>query len=229
MQIIWLGHAAFRIETGSSVILIDPFLKGNPKFTGSFEDATRGVTHVVLTHGHDDHIGDTVEICKATGATLVATFEVCMWLNSQGVEKFSPGNPGGPINFDDFSVTFTSAFHSSSTLVDGRPVYLGIPCGVIVKAEGHAVYHTGDTEVFGNMAFVEELHHPDVGLLPVGGRFTMDAAQAAFACKKFFKFKTIVPMHFGTSQIIAQDPSEFVTLMEGHNVVTPEIGKVITI
>lgn len=229
MQITWLGHSAFRIETGNSVILIDPFLSGNSKFTGSWEDASRGATHVIVTHGHDDHTGDTVAICKATGATLISNFEVCMWLNGKGVANIDPGNPGGTMYHKDFSVTFTSAIHSSSTITDHGPVYLGVACGAVIKAEGHAIYHTGDTEAFDNMALVEEQHHPDIGLLPVGGRFTMDARQAALACKKFFKFKTIVPMHYGTFPIIAQDPSEFVALMDGHNVKVLNIGETLTV
>ncbi len=229
MKITWLGHAAFRIDTGSSVILIDPLLKANSRLKTPFEEVTRGTTHVILTHGHDDHVGDTVEICKATGAALIATFEVCQWLNGKGVENIDPGNPGGTIYHKDFSVTFTQAFHSSSTMVNGQPVYLGVACGIVVKAEGHAVYHTGDTAIFGDMALIEELHHPDIGLLPVGGRFTMDPAQAALACKKYFNFKTIVPIHYATFPIIEPDPSKFLALMDGHNVLVPEIGTAFTV
>ena len=130
MKITWLGHSAFRVETGASVILIDPFLTSSPSFDGDYEEAIAGCTHVVLSHGHDDHIGDTVDICKKTGAKLVAIFEICMFLKARGVENIDPANTGGCLVQDDFSVTFTQALHSSGTVVDGASVYLGNPCGL---------------------------------------------------------------------------------------------------
>ncbi len=225
MNITWLGHSGFRIETGGSVILMDPFMTGNPKFTGSVEETSRGCTHVLLTHGHDDHVGDTVAICKKTGATLIAVYELALWLNSQGVEKIEPANPGGTIAGPDFTATFTKAFHSSSTMVDGKHLYLGNPCGIVVQSGGKSIYHMGDTEIFGDMALIQELYKPQIGFVPIGDRFTMGAQQAALACKKFFTFKTIVPIHYGTFPIIDPDASKFIAQMEGQNVVVPEVGK----
>ena len=115
MKITWFGHSAFRIDLDGAVIMIDPFI-GNPTFEGDQQAAYQGTTHVVLTHGHDDHTGSTVEICKATGATLIANFEICNFLAGKGVENFSPGNHGGCIDFGAFSVTFVAAWHSSSTI-----------------------------------------------------------------------------------------------------------------
>jgi L-ascorbate metabolism protein UlaG (beta-lactamase superfamily) len=224
MKMTWLGHSGFRIETGNKVLLIDPFITGNPRFQGSSEAATEGCTHIILTHGHDDHVGDTVEIAKRTGATLIANFEVCEYLSGKGVAKTDPGNPGGTIYHDGFDVSFTKAFHSSSTIIDGVPVYLGNPCGIILRAEGKAVYHMGDTEIFGDMAIIQEVFEPEVGLVPIGDRFTMGAKQAAMACRKFFKFKTIVPIHYGTFGLLDPDASKFIAEMAGHNVVVPEVG-----
>src|SRR6476620_6329021 len=119
MKITYFGHSAFRIETGRAVIMLDPFLSGNPLFKGDAREAARGATHVLVTHGHDDHRGDTVAICKDNGATLVSSFEVCNLLAGEGVEKYSPGNHGGCIAFDDFDCIFTNAWHSSSTTIDG--------------------------------------------------------------------------------------------------------------
>ena len=103
----------------------------------------------MLTHGHDDHIGSTVEICKATGATLIANFEVCVYLAGKGVENYSPGNHGGQIDFGAFSVAFVPAWHSSSTIVDGVPIYLGNPAGVVITAKGErTLLHMGDTDIF---------------------------------------------------------------------------------
>jgi len=229
MKMTWLGHSGFRIETGGKVLLIDPFLTGNSKFQGSAELATEGCTHIILTHGHDDHVGDTVEIAKRTGAQVIAVFELAMYLNGKGVEKVNPGNPGGTISETGFDVTFTKAFHSSSTIVDGIPIYLGNPCGVILRAEGKTVYHMGDTEIFGDMAITQEVFQPDVGCVPIGDRFTMGAKQAAMACKRFFKFKTIIPIHYGTFPIIDQTADKFFAEMGGKGVTVAKIGTPLTV
>ena len=172
MKLTWLGHSGFRIETGSSVLLIDPFLTGNGIFDSSSMsrgDASSGVTHIALTHGHDDHVGDTVEICNKTGATVIAVYELAMHLGGLGVKNIEPGNPGGTIDCGDFDVSFTKAFHSSSTMIDGQNVYLGNPCGVVVRPKaGPTIYHMGDTEIFGDMALVNEIFAPTVGLVPIG-------------------------------------------------------------
>ncbi len=229
MKIAWFGHSAFRIETGNSVILVDPFLTGNPTFERAGlkrADVIQGATHVVLSHGHDDHVGDTVEICKETDATLVAIFEICMYLRTKGWEKINPGNTGGTLRHDDFSVTFTQAWHSSGTVVDGRSIYLGNPCGLMFKTkEGKAVYHMGDTEIFSDMGLINEMHKPEIGMVPIGDRFTMGAASAALACKKFFNFKTVIPIHYGTFPMLDQTADAFVAEMKGQNVVVPKPGE----
>ncbi len=226
MKLTWFGHSAVRAENGSHVILIDPFLSGNPKFNGSAEDASHGATHVVLSHGHDDHVGDAVEICKRTGAELIAVYELAMFLAGKGVEKVQPGNPGGTIDLGGgVSASFVKAFHSSSTSENGQTVYLGNPCGIVIEGLGKTIYHMGDTEIFSDMALVDELFAPKIGFVPIGDRFTMGAKSAALACKKYFAFDAVVPMHYGTFPIIDQDPSKFVAAMAGQNVVIPDIGK----
>ena len=231
MKITWLGHSAFRIEFAGSVLIIDPFLSGSPVFDGTVEQATAGATHVALTHGHDDHVGDTVDICKSTGATLVAVYELAVYLAGKGVEKFEPGNTGGTIHFDDFSLTFVRADHSSSS-EDGR-VYLGNPCGLVIKAKqsGRVLYHMGDTDVFGDMALISELHAPDIAIVPVGDRFTMDPVRAAFACKRYFEFKTVIPCHFKTFPMLLPDASGFVKEMVGDSadVAVLDIGESIEV
>ena len=229
MKLTWLGHSAFRIEMGSDVLLIDPFLTGNSVFEASgmsTEAATNGVTHIGLTHGHDDHVGDTVAIAKSTGAKVIAVFELAMYLNAQGVENIDPGNPGGTIDQGSFDISFVKAYHSASTIVDGNPVYLGNPCGLVVRPkQGPAIYHMGDTEIFGDMALVNEIFAPKVGLVPIGDRFTMGARTAAMACEKYFKFETVIPIHYGTFPIIDQTADKFIAAAKGQNVMVPEVGK----
>ncbi len=229
MKITWLGHSCFRIETGASVILIDPFLKGNPSFQGAsiaFEEATAGVTHVALSHGHDDHIADAGEICQATGATVMAVFELAQHIGSQGATNLEPMNTGGTVKTTDFELTLTDALHSSSS----GGVYLGNPCGIIIRSkEGRTLYHMGDTDVFPGMALINELYKPDIGIVPIGDRFTMGAHSAAFACKKFFQFRTIIPCHYGTFPIIDATPDAFLAEMNGEDVIVPKIGAAVSV
>jgi L-ascorbate metabolism protein UlaG (beta-lactamase superfamily) len=231
MKLTWLGHSAFRIELPDAVILIDPFLSGNPKFTGAVAQASEGTTHIILTHGHDDHVGDTVEIAKATGAQLISNFEICTFLHAQGVTNINPGNTGGEIDCGAFIVSFTQAFHSSGTFVNGQPVYLGNPNGIVIKPKaGPSLFHMGDTDIFSDMALIAELHQPKIGIVPIGDRFTMSGKIAALAIKRFFKFETVLPCHYGTFDGLAQDPSAFVAAMKGEatQVKTPQIGEALS-
>ena len=229
MKLTYFGHSAFRIDAGSSVILIDPFLSGNPHFQGDVHAASEGVTHVLLTHGHSDHVGDTVEISKRTGAKVVGTFELMMWLKGKGVEAIEPANTGGTVKFDDFSVTLTQAFHSSSSIDEyGAITYLGMPNGLVLHFnEGRTIYAMGDTDIFSDMAIIEELHHPQIGLVPVGDRLTMGAAVAALACRRYFHFEKIVPIHWGTMPILDATPDKFREAMEGDAklILTPTVGE----
>ncbi len=229
MKITWFGHSCFRIETGSSVLLIDPFLKGNPTFEKSgvaWEDATSGVTHVALTHGHDDHIGDAAEICKARDATLFAVFELAMYLQGKGAQKLEPMNTGGTVHSDDFDLTFTQALHSSSS----NGVYLGNPCGIVLQTrENKTVYHMGDTDLFSGMEHINELYRPTVGIVPIGDRFTMGARTAAYTCKKYFQFSTVLPCHYGTFAMLDQTADAFVSEMAGENVLVPNVGDPVSV
>jgi len=216
MKLSWLGHAAFRVEIGASVILIDPFFTGNPTFPGTVEEAARGATHILLTHGHDDHVGDAPQIARDTGAEIVANFEICMFLEAQGAKNINPGNTGGTIPCGDFRVSFTDARHSSGTVVDGKSVYLGNPNGLVIEAAGEpTLLHMGDTAIFGDMALIDELYRPKIGIVPVGGRFTMDGPMAALAVKRYFNFDTVIPCHYGTFGVIDPDASRFVAAMDG--------------
>ena len=231
MRVVWFGHSAFRLEFGDKRVLIDPFFTGNPGFEGDPAAAGEGTTHILLTHGHGDHIGDTVEIAARTGATVVANYELCLWLQGKGVEKIDPMNMGGTLDQGGFTVTMVRADHTSTMIEGDVFTPLGAPSGLIVKAEGEpVVYHMGDTDVFGDMAIVEEMHRPDILMVPVGDRFTMGAAGAAYAVKRFFRPKAVIPCHYGSFPIIAPNADAFLAAMEGSGVqiVVPHAGTGVT-
>jgi L-ascorbate metabolism protein UlaG (beta-lactamase superfamily) len=153
-----------------------------------------------------------------------------MHLNAQGAENINPGNTGGTIDCGSFSVSFTQALHSSSTIINGQSVYLGNPNGIVIKPkDAPSVYHMGDTDLFSDMALIAELYAPKIGLVPVGDRFTMSGKTAALAVKRFFNFDNAIPCHYGTFDLLAPDPGAFVAAMQGHStkVTVPRIGEVL--
>ncbi len=234
MKITWLGHAAFRLDTAKAKILIDPFFTGNPSFAGlDPKEAASGITHILLTHGHGDHVGDTIQLAKETGATVLANADLATWLSSKGVEKIEQGNTGGTIAFDGFSATFTDARHSSAMMSeDGVSHSLGSANGLMLHFEDEpSLLHMGDTDIFSDMALIDELHKPEIGIVPIGDRFTMGGAVAALACLRYFNFTTAIPCHYGTFPIIDQTPEKFVTGMAGSKtkVETPKPGGVIEV
>jgi len=230
MKLTWFGQSAFRVELSGAVILIDPFID-NPTFKGDRNAAFAGATHVLLSHGHADHVGSTVEICKKTGALLIANPEVCDYLSGQGARHHSPQNHGGEVDYGAFRVAFVPAWHSSSDTVNGSNlIYLGNPAGLIVMAKGEkTLHHMGDTGPSAEMVITQEIYQPKIGLVPIGDRFTMGARTAAFACKRFFKFETVIPMHYATFPLLAQSADDFVAEMKGSpaKVLVPDHGKAV--
>lgn len=216
MQITWYGHSAFRLDFGGRAVLIDPFFTGNPAFDGDISAIEKGVSHILITHGHGDHVGDSVDIAKRTGATIVTNYDLCMHLASQGVEKFEPMNTGGTIDLDGFRVSLVRADHSAAMIEAGCDRPLGNANGIIVRAEGEpTVYAMGDTDLFSDMALINELYAPDIAFAPIGDRFTMGAEHAAYAVRKFFNLKAVVPCHYATFPILDQDAQKFTEALVG--------------
>jgi len=228
MKITWLGHSAYRLDFGDAAVLIDPFLAA---FEGDAEAATAGATHIVLTHGHADHVGDTVAIARRTGARLVAGYEICQHLGRKGVTATDPMNTGGTTDQGGFTVTLTVAFHSSSEMDEAGVLHnLGLPNGVVVapKDGGPAVYHMGDTDIFSDMALIAEIHRPGVVMVPMGDRFTMGPRVAALAVRRFLPdVPVVLPCHYGTFPPLVRTPEPFLREMgdQAGRVRVPVIGE----
>lgn len=233
MKVIWLGHSAFRIETQDATILIDPFLRDNPAFPlAHFDTAIEDTSHIAITHGHSDHVGDSVEIAKKTGAKLICNYDLGQVLGAQGVETLELGSTGGTIPCDGFTITFVHASHSASIMTDGVSHATGSANGLVFHfASGHSLYHMGDTDIFGDMALINELHKPKIGIVPMGDRMTMGPAVAAMACRRYFDFDTVIPCHHGTWDILTGTPEQFVTAMEDQadRVHVCEMGEVLVV
>lgn len=230
MKITWLGHSGFRIEIGNQVLLVDPWLTGNPVFPEDQRDAAiSGATHILITHGHGDHSGDAVALSKALGAPLVGIYDLMSHWEATENASVIGFNKGGTVQLGDVGVSMVSAIHSSSIGGSDGPVYAGAEAGFIIKGEGHTIYVSGDTDIMADMGWIGEYYAPDIGILCAGGHFTMDMKAAAWAARKFFDFKTVIPCHYKTFPLLAQSADELVRGLPGVDVLTPQVMETLEI
>ncbi|HDN51084.1 MAG TPA: metal-dependent hydrolase [Thermoplasmatales archaeon] len=207
MKLTWLGHSCFVIE-GNERVIVDPFITGNPACPVKLEEVEADI--VAVTHGHGDHLGDGIALAKRRDIPFVAIHEIAQYAARMGV-KAEGINMGGGVVVGDTTITMVPAWHSSG-LDETEFAVSTCPAGLVIKS-GKTVYHAGDTCLFSDMKLIGELYEPDVALLPIGGRFTMDAHQAAIAAE-WIGADITIPMHYNTFDMIRQDPHEFQKLAE---------------
>ena len=230
MRLTWLGHSGFRMELGEAVLLIDPWLVGNPSFDETRRaEAIGGATHVLLTHAHADHAADAVAIARELGIPVVGIFELMRhWEETEGIETVG-FSKGGTVRLADVAVTMVNAVHSSSLEGGTQPIYAGSPAGYMIAQGGRTTYVSGDTDIMADMAWMGELHAPEVGILCCGGRFTMDIERAAWAARRWFDFKTVVPCHYGTFPLLAPSAEPLRDALPGVDVRIPAVMETIEV
>ena len=207
VEITWLGHGTyqFRLTTGE-VILVDPWIDGNPAYPAKF--SIDRVDVILITHGHFDHVHDVIPLAKKFTPQIVAIFETARWLETKGVKNVIGMNKGGTVTAGPVSATMTHAIHSCGILDGDQIIYGGEAAGYVLRfPDGRAAYFSGDTNVFTDMQLIEQLYHPELAFLPIGDLFTMSPHEAAAACR-LLKVKTVIPMHFGTFPALTGRPDQ---------------------
>ncbi|MCM2675279.1 metal-dependent hydrolase [Alkalicoccobacillus plakortidis] len=227
MNVSYHGHSVVKIETNGTTILIDPFITGNEK--SDLKADEQKVDVILLTHGHGDHVGDTVELAKKNDALVIATFELANYLGWQGV-KTQPMHIGGAHEFEFGKVKLTQAFHGSSVIDEESQqiIYTGMPAGILFTAEGKTIYHAGDTALFGDMKIIGERNNIDLAFLPIGDTLTM-GPEDAIAAAEWLQAERVVPIHYNTFPGIEQNPEDFVAKLPSGVGHVMQVGDAITL
>ena len=230
MKITWLGHAGFRIEIADAVLLVDPWMTGNPSFPSDRRDeALEGATHILISHGHGDHTTDALAVARDKGIPILCGFELAeIWSQEDGVDCVGFGK-GGTVAAGGAQVSMVNAVHSNSLDSDGQIRAAGSEAGFMITGEGHRIYFSGDTDIMADMDWMGDFYNPDIGILCCGGHFTMGMEGAAYAAKRYFDFKTVIPCHYKTFPILAQSAQPLADALPGVDVKLPEVMETIEI
>lgn len=226
MQVSYHGHSFVQVKTKDHTILIDPFITGNSLCDVTADEVEADV--ILLTHGHNDHVGDTVDIAKRTGAQIVAINELAVYMSQKGLNAHGM-NIGGGFQFDFGHVKFTQAFHSSSyEEEDGNFIYTGMPAGLILTIDGKVIYHVGDTALFSDLKLIGDRHDIDLAFVPIGDNFTMGPEDALLATD-WIQAKKVVPVHYNTFPVIEQDPEDFASRVKNGEGIAMKPGETLTL
>ncbi len=224
MNIIWLGHGSFRIETGDLVLLIDPWLTGNPMLAeDQHEAAVKGATHIILTHAHFDHVIDVLSLCRKLSVPAVGQYDIMGYWNE--VEKIETVgfNKGGTVDLGGATLSMVTAQHSSTFATEDGLRTGGSEVGYMLSAEGRTVYISGDTDIMADMEWFADYYKPDIGIMSAGGHFTMDMAKVAYAANRYFDFKTLIPCHYRTFPILEQSADALAKALPDVDVIEPQV------
>ncbi|MCE8536404.1 metal-dependent hydrolase [Ruegeria pomeroyi] len=224
MKIIWLGHGSFRIESGDAVLLVDPWLNGNPSLSEDQHDAAvMGATHILLTHTHFDHVVDVLPLARLLKVPVVGQYDLMgYWSEAEEIETVG-FNKGGTVTLNGVRVSMVPASHSSTFTTPEGLRSGGSEVGYMIAAEGHVVYLSGDTGIMADMDWMGDYYKPDIGILSAGGHFTMDMQGAAYAAKRYFDFKTVIPCHYRTFPILEQSAQALIDGLPGVDVIEPQV------
>ncbi|MDX1663541.1 MAG: metal-dependent hydrolase [Candidatus Promineifilaceae bacterium] len=219
IKVTWHGHATFSLNIAGTHVVVDPFFAPNSP-VAQVEANDVEADFILQTHGHGDHISDTVELAKRTGAQVIGIFEICNWLNGKGHDNTHPLNIGGGYDFDFGRVDMTPALHSSG-LPDGS--YGGDPAGYVVTAGGKRIYIAGDTALFSDMALIGRAAELDLAIVPIGDNFTMGPRDAHLAVVDYLKPRVVIPCHYNTWPLIEQDAQAWAEGIKSESDIEPVI------